>query len=92
MSAKFTMIWEGKVAIAFFISYILLVLTIFQGRRLTEAWSIATGCIILGLSLLPTFVVPYTSVARRAAILGKLLCTCSALGILNGQHHFIGYA
>lgn len=73
MSAKFMMIWEGKVAISFFIAYILLVLTIFQGKSVTEAWSIATGSIILGLSLFVTFFVPYSSVTRRASMLGTLL-------------------
>lgn len=65
------MIWEGKVAISFFIAYILLVVTIFQGKRLTESWNIATGGMLLGLSLCVTCFVPYSSVAKRAAMLGK---------------------
>ena len=78
------MIWEGKVAITFFIAYILLVLAIFQGASVTEAWRISTGSVILGLSLFVTLFVPYSSVARRASMLGKLefwksifLCICS---------------
>ena len=66
-------------AISFFIAYILLVLTIFQGKRLTEAWDIATGSIILCLSLLVTFFVPYSSVVKRAAMLGKWHCTCAVV-------------
>lgn len=69
MSAQFTMIWEGKVAITFFIAYVLLVLTIFQGKSVTEA-----GSVILSLSLFVTLFVPYSSVARRASMLGKLTC------------------
>ena len=61
-------------AITFFIAYILLVLTIFQGKSVTEAWRVAVGSVILSLSLFVTLFVPYSSVARRASMLGKLTC------------------
>lgn len=78
------MIWEGKVAFSFFVAYVLLALTIFQGKRVTEAWSIATGSIILGLSLFVACFVPYSSVARRAAILGKIdRCHCTYSVLLS---------
>lgn len=73
MSAvKLMMILEGKVAISYFIAYILLVLAIFRGKSVTEAWPITTGSVILGLSLFVTLFVPYSSVARRASMLGML--------------------
>lgn len=58
-------------AISFFIAYILLVFTLFQSIRLTEAWSIAKGGTILGLSLCVACFVPYFSVAKRSAMLGE---------------------
>ena len=66
------MILEGKIAILYFIAYFLLVLAIFQGKSFTEVWRITTGSVILGLSLFVTLFVPYSSVARRASVLGKI--------------------
>ena len=66
------MIYEGKVAIASCISYILLVLIIFYDRRLKEVWDFATPCVIFGLGFSVTFFVPHSSVVKRAAAIGKL--------------------
>ena len=66
------MIYEGKVAIASCISYILLVLIIFYDRRLKEVWDFATPCVIFSLSFSVTFFVPHSSVVKRAAAIGKL--------------------
>lgn len=71
MSVLKTLILEGKVALSYFIACILLVLTLFQSCSLTEIWSIATRGIILGLTMCATCFVPYSSVAKRAALLGK---------------------
>ena len=71
MSVINTLILEGKVALSYFIACILLVLTLFQSCSLTEIWSIATRGIILGLTMCATCFVPYSSVAKRAALLGK---------------------
>lgn len=81
MSAKLRMILEGKVAISYFIAYILLVLAIFQGKSVTETWRIATGSVILGLSLFVTLFVPYSSVATRASMLGKVYLLSRSLEI-----------
>nr|XP_058964756.1 protein-S-isoprenylcysteine O-methyltransferase-like [Pocillopora verrucosa] len=70
MSVINTLILEGKVALSYFIACILLVLTLFQSCSLTEIWSIATRGIILGLTMCATCFVPYSSVAKRAALLG----------------------
>ena len=64
------MIREGKVAIAFFIAYVLLVLTIFQEKELSKVWDFATRGVILGSSLSVTLFIPYSSIAKRAAAIG----------------------
>ena len=66
------MIYEGKVAVASCISYILLVLIIFYDRRLKDVWDFSTPCVIFGLSLSVPFFVPHSSVVKRAAAIGKL--------------------
>lgn len=80
------MILEGKIATLYFIAYILLVLSIFQGKSVTEAWPIPTGSVILGLSLFVTLFVPYSSVARRASMLGMVtweICCFNAYAVLT---------
>lgn len=64
------MILEGKIAVAFCIAYILLVLTIFQEKHLTKVWDFVTRGVILGLILSVTWFVPHSSIAKRAAAIG----------------------
>jgi len=85
------MIWEGKVAITFFIAYILLVLTIFQGESVTEAWRVAVGSVILSLSLFVTLFVPYSSVARRASMLGSVFGIALLLSFGETKWKYFGW-
>lgn len=65
------MIREGKVAIAYFITYVLLVLTLFQDRHLPDISDFGARGAILGLSLCVTWFVPHSSIAKRAAAIGQ---------------------
>ena len=72
ITTLFEMIAEGKVAISFFLAYILLTVTSFQDvRHSTDIWNLKTQCAYVGLSLSATRIFPHSSVAARAAFLGK---------------------
>ena len=65
------MILEGKLAIAYFIACILLVLTLFQDRHLTGISDFGARGAIVGLTLCATWFVPHSSIAKRAAAIGQ---------------------
>ena len=58
-------------AIAYFVAYILLVLTLFEDRHLTGISDFGARGTILGLSLCVTWFVPHSSIAKRAAAIGQ---------------------
>lgn len=91
------MIREGKVAIAFFIAYILLVLTIFHDKHLrygtSIAWDFAARrAAILGLSLSVTWFVPHSSIAKRSALIGMFLKYLAEYSVKGKGFHFSDYA
>lgn len=79
------MIREGKVAIVFFIAYMLLVLTIFRDlKRVTYSWDFGTKVAILCSSLSATWLVAHSSIAKRAAAIGKPQVAPSLFGSFFG--------
>lgn len=82
ITTLFEMIAEGKVAISFFLAYILLTVTSFQDvRHSTDIWNLKTQCAYVGLSLSATRIFPHSSVAARAAFLGVLFGAAILLSI-----------
>ncbi|PFX13868.1 protein-S-isoprenylcysteine O-methyltransferase-like [Stylophora pistillata] len=85
------LITEGKVALSYFIACILLVLTLFQSCILTEVWSIASRGMILGFTLFATCFVPYSSVAKRAALLGIIFGIAILLSLGESPWKYFGW-